>query len=118
MKNTAQAEPSAWSLAGEAHTLGFSPHPGTKKAPPGVTDRAAPVPGWRLQPSPAAGTAGEPGWYPHSQGPLTQSFVWLASSSSVLYKSEYIVDLVCNLFTKCNFYCFYPSLFIFKNKDT
>ena len=51
MKNAAQAEPSAWSLAEEAPEgtdLGSLRAPVTKKAPPGVMERAALVPGWCL----------------------------------------------------------------------
>ena len=73
MKNTTQAEPSAWSLAEEVPEgidLGSLHAPVAKKAPPGVMERAALVPGWCLQPSRAVEFTGELGWYPHSQGLL------------------------------------------------
>ena len=51
MKNTTQVEPS-WSLAEEVPEgtdLGSLRAPVTKKAPPGVMERAALVPGWCLR---------------------------------------------------------------------
>ena len=69
MKNTTQVEPSAWSLAEEVPEgtdLGSLRAPVTKRAPPGVMERAALVPGWCLQPSLALESTKELGWYPHS----------------------------------------------------
>ena len=47
MKNTTQPEPSAWSLAdvSEGTDLGSLCAPVTKRAPPGVMEKAALVPG-------------------------------------------------------------------------
>ena len=76
MKNTTQVEPSAWSLAEEVPEgtdLGSLRAPVTKKAPPGVMERAALVPGWCLQPRLVVGLTGDLGWYPQSQGLLTYS---------------------------------------------
>ena len=101
MKNTTQVEPSAWSLAEEVPEgtdLGSVHALETKKAPPGVMVRAALVPGWCLQPSLAVEFTGELGWYPHSQRLLTYSNL-CGFHPPLFYMSEYIVDLVCNLFT-------------------
>ena len=65
MKNKAQVEPSAWSLAEEAPDgtdLGSLHAPVTKKPPPGVMGRVALVPSRRLQPSLVAESTGEPRW--------------------------------------------------------
>ena len=88
MKHTAQAEPSAWSLAEEAPD---GIHLGSLRA---RRQR-------RLHPvsrTPAE-TAGGPGWYSHSQGPLTHSSSRGFHPPPLFYMSGYIVDLVCNLFT-------------------
>ena len=99
MKNTTQAEPSTWSLAEavlEGTDFGALRAPVTRKAPPGVKERAALVPRWYLQPSLAVELTGEFGWYPYSQGLLTCSNLCGFHPPP---PSEYIVDLVCNLFT-------------------
>ena len=54
MKHTNQVEPSAWSLAEEVPEgtdLGSVRAPVTKKAPPGVMERAALVSRWCVRPS-------------------------------------------------------------------
>ena len=89
MKNTAQAEPSAWSLAEEAPD---GIHLGSLRA--WSQRRLHPVS--RTQ---AAETAGDPGWYSHSQGPLTHSSSRGFHPPPLFYMSGCIVDLVCNLFT-------------------
>ena len=102
MKNAAQAEPSAWSLAEEVHegTDVVSLYALlTKKAPSGVMKRAALVPGWCLQPSLAVESTGELGWYPHRQGLPTYSNLCGFHPPPLFYMSEYAVDLACNLFT-------------------
>ena len=84
MKNMAQVEPSAWSLAEEAPEgtdLGSLCARATKKAPPGVMGRAALVPGQRLQPSLAAESTGEPRWYSPVKGRSLTVVVCLPSSS-------------------------------------
>jgi len=75
MKNTTQAEPSAWSLedVSQGADLGSLCVLVTKKAPPGAIKRAALGPGWYLLLSLAEESAGALGWYPHSQGLLTYS---------------------------------------------
>ena len=103
MKNTTQVEPSAWSLAEEVPEgtdLGSVHALKTKKAPPGVMERAALVPGWCLQPSLVVGFTGELGWYPHCKA-AHLTVICVASTLLLFFirKSEYIVDLVCSLFT-------------------
>ena len=102
MKNATQAEPSAWSLAEEVHEgtdLGSLHTLVTKKAPSDVMKRAALAPGWCLQPRLVVESTGELGWYPHSQGLLTYSNLCGFHPPALFYMSEYIADLVCNLFT-------------------
>ena len=102
VKNTTQVEPSAWSLTKEepeCTDLGSLCALVTKKAPPGVMKRAVLVPRWCLQPTLAVELTGALGWYPLSQGLLTYSNLCCLHPSPPLYKPEYIVDLVCNVFT-------------------
>ena len=84
MKNMAQVELSAWSLAEEAPEgtdLGSLCAPATKKALPGVMGRAALVPGQHLQPSLAAELTGEPRWYSPVKGHSLKVVVCLPSFS-------------------------------------
>ena len=89
MKNMAQVEPSAWSLAEEAPEvtdLGSLRTPVTKKAPPGVMGRAALVPGRRLQPSLAAESTEEPRWYPPVKG---RSLTEVCVASTLLQRRQW-----------------------------
>ena len=93
MKNTTQAEPSTWSLAEavlEGTDFGALRAPVTRKAPPGVKERAALVPRWYLQPSLAVELTGEFGWYPYSQGLLTCSNLCGFHPPPLFYKCQNI----------------------------
>ena len=150
MKNKAQVEPSAWSLAEEAPEvtdLGSLCAPATKKAPPGVMAEQLWFPAGVCSRVWQRSRLKNPGGTHQSRAAHSREFVWLppssregngtrlqysclenprdggawwaavcgvaqsrtplkrlsSSSSSLLlcfmYKSAYIVDLVCNLFT-------------------
>ena len=74
----------AWQKTCLKADLGSLCAPVTKKAPSGVTERAALVPGWYLLPSLTVESAGALGCYPHTQGLLTYSNLFTSS----FFKSE------------------------------
>ena len=92
MENTTQAEPSAWSLAEEVLEgidLGSLHALVTRKAPPGVKERAAGS--HMVSAAESSGElTGELGWYPHSQGLLTYSNLCGFHPPPVFYKCQNI----------------------------